>query len=125
MQASSNGVEEHRTSPIEVAVERSAKQISWLQGIVGALIAVFIAGGIAFAYVDKFATKDEVAAALASHSASNDSHATIAKDVEALKLNLGEQHNDIGWIKDSLGRLLDQNRIPRPPDRATAKEKRP
>lgn len=113
MSTESSEVSEARGS-IEARVERSAKQIGWLEGIVGALVTVFVAGAIAMAYVQKFATKDEVAKAIAEHAVSNDGHSTMAKDVADLKLQMVEQRNDTQWIRESIRRMLNASQLSAP-----------
>lgn len=98
----------------------TAEHISRLQVLLGAAAVIFVAGVSGMAFMTKLtadlAHKSDVDAVGAKQTA-------LGQRIDAtdgrLSEHIARHEGDVSWIKDAIGRILDDRRIPRPPETTT------
>ena len=99
-------------------VKSASDRTGWLKTIVGAVVGVFVFGGVATGFATSLATKTDVQAAVSSHATSQ--HPADVSRIEALETwrsaHDAEHRADTYWMRQSVRILLEHQGLKPPPE---------
>ncbi len=106
------------------AIQRTAKRIGWLGGIAGAFLTVTVGVVASVGAINRLETKTaadgreaRITAEIAKQADAAEAQSKRLGEVEMWRAaHSATETANSSWMRESLGRLLDERRLPRPPE---------